>query len=61
MRMTTRTSAFQQERPPHDHVESVEGVDVRLGSWVGSRRQDFKNGKLSLERVAVFEAFPGWE
>ncbi len=42
------------------HVERVAGRDHRLGVWVNSRRQDFKTGWLSDERVAVLNAIPEW-
>ena len=45
---------------PGRHVERVAGRDHRLGVWVNSRRQDFKTGWLSDERVAALEAVPGW-
>ncbi|NKS71717.1 hypothetical protein GS531_00565 [Rhodococcus hoagii] len=32
-----------------------------LGTWVANRRREFKAGKLSPERIAQLEAFPGWE
>lgn len=27
------------------HVETFEGEDINLGSWMGSRRADYKKGK----------------
>jgi len=32
-----------------------------LGTWVGSRREEYKSSKLNAERAAVLEALPGWE
>jgi superfamily II DNA or RNA helicase len=43
-------------RVPSNHVED----GLRLGSWVGSRRQDHKRGRLSPARAAELEALPGW-
>jgi superfamily II DNA or RNA helicase len=31
-----------------------------LGSWVGSRRKNYKNGILSEEQIKVLESLPGW-
>lgn len=31
-----------------------------LGSWVGSRRQGYKNNKLSEDRINALEKLPGW-
>ncbi|KXO92981.1 Hef nuclease (plasmid) [Tsukamurella tyrosinosolvens] len=31
-----------------------------LGTWVNSRRKDYRAGRLSAERVAELEAVPGW-
>jgi hypothetical protein len=42
------------------HVESFQGVEFLLGSWVSSRRNEFKAGKLSVERIAALDAVPGW-
>jgi superfamily II DNA or RNA helicase len=43
-------------RVPHNHTEEGYG----LGRWVGNRRGDWRAGRLSLDRVARFEALPGW-
>ncbi|MGV0596779.1 Helicase associated domain protein [Mycolicibacterium porcinum] len=32
-----------------------------LGAWVGSRRQEYKSGKLNAGRAAVLEGLPGWK
>ena len=40
-------------------VSHIEG-GFRLGGWADSRRQDFKNNRLSSERISELEAFPGW-
>ena len=47
-------------RVPQAHVESFQGAEVRLGTWVSSRRVDRNAGRLSAERIAVLEAVPGW-
>ena len=41
-------------------VESFEGTDHKLGSWVSSQRAQFKKGLLSAERIASLETVPGW-
>ena len=43
-------------RVPTYHVED----GLRLGSWVGSRRQDHKRRRLGRARAAALEALPGW-
>ena len=48
-------------RVPTSHVETVNGLDFRLGSWVSTRRNDFAKGRLSAERIVALEALPGWE
>ena len=32
----------------------------RLGQWVSDRRKDHAKGRLATDRVAKFEALPGW-
>jgi hypothetical protein len=48
-------------RVPNRQVESFDGEEIRLGSWVGSRRGDYAKGKLSKDRIDALEALPGWE
>jgi superfamily II DNA or RNA helicase len=43
-------------RVPSGHAEG----GVKLGSWIGRRRVEKARGKLSAERIALFESFPGW-
>ena len=31
-----------------------------LGKYSSNRRRDYKNGKLSADRVNLLEALPGW-
>ena len=47
-------------RVPQSHLEPFGGEDFQLGRWVNHRRRDFKVGRLSSDRVAALEAFPGW-
>ena len=47
-------------RVPNRHVESFGGAEFRLGAWVSNRRNDFKVGRLSAERIAALEQVPGW-
>ena len=54
----------------HDYVMNQNNARVpvryispdgfRLGGWVSRRRQDYRKGKLSPERVKKLERFPGW-
>ena len=44
-------------KPPDGFMDET-GYPV--GSWVNSRRQDYKKGWLSAETVATLEALPGW-
>jgi superfamily II DNA or RNA helicase len=47
-------------RVPAKHIESFEGGEFWLGRWVNSRRSNFRDGRLSPERIAAIEAVPGW-
>ena len=42
------------------HVENVEGDDFNLGTWIVSRRSQFRRDKLSADRIAALDAIPGW-
>ena len=46
---------------PPDHVEAFDRGEVKLGSWVMSRRAEFRDGRLSRDRIALLEEIPGWE
>jgi hypothetical protein len=48
-------------RVPALHVENIEGVDIKLGSFVGYARQRRKSGLLSQDRIEALQAVPGWE
>lgn len=41
-------------------IIGVGGQEGKLAQWVNCRRQDFKLGKLSDQRVVRLEAVPGW-
>jgi hypothetical protein len=38
------------------HIEQ----DLNLGSWVNSRRLDYRRKRLSADRIKTLEAVPGW-
>ena len=46
---------------PQKHVEEVDGVDFKIGTWANKKRGSFKKGQLPEERIADLEALPGWE
>jgi superfamily II DNA or RNA helicase len=43
-------------RVPKKHDES----GVALGAWVQNRRQDYRAGRLSQERIDALKSLPGW-
>jgi superfamily II DNA or RNA helicase len=43
-------------RVPRDQIED----GIALGSWVGSQRRAYKQGRLSEDRIARLEALRGW-
>lgn len=47
--------------PPQSHIADLADDAFPLGSWVSSRRRDYRNGVLSAGRVAALEAIPGWQ
>ena len=48
-------------RVPALHTEILDGVEVRLGAWVGYVRQRNKKNLISPEKRTVLESLPGWE
>ena len=44
-------------RVPPNYIDNGE---FKLGVWVSSRRRDFKNGKLSPDRIKQLENVNGW-
>ena len=42
------------------HVETFDGDDIKLGTWVSNRRTDYRKARLSSDRVAALEAIDGW-
>jgi hypothetical protein len=48
-------------RVPGSYVETFDGEQIKLGQWVGARRNEYATGKLSQHRIDALEAIPGWE
>ena len=47
-------------RVPQAHVETFEGEDLNLGTWVAARRRAYRTEKLSEEHTSALEAVHGW-
>lgn len=47
-------------RVVREHVETIDGEVINLGSWATTRRGDYKRGWLTTEQIAAFEALPDW-
>ncbi len=47
--------AFKKDKG-HCRVPAKWSENPQLGTWVGTRRRDFRKGRLSEERVARLEA-----
>jgi hypothetical protein len=45
-------------RLPSGHAEEI--TERSLGRWAQNMRQDYRDGKLSIERQKFFESIPGW-
>ena len=45
---------------PASHVEHLDAAAVRLYFWVNRRRNEFREGLLSADRIAALEAIEGW-
>jgi superfamily II DNA or RNA helicase len=54
--LTRYTEINGTARPPQNY----EADNFRLGSWVGTQRQNYRKQKLETERVIRLEALPGW-
>ncbi len=46
--------------PQQNVVEHSAGDEFNLGSWISARRNEYRRGNLSAERVAALEDIPGW-
>ncbi len=42
------------------HLEQIDGTEVMLYRWVSVRRNQYRGGQLSEERIEALEAVPGW-
>ena len=47
-------------RVPQDHKEFHEGSERSLGSWVVTKRQQYRAGSLLPSHAAALEELPGW-
>ncbi len=45
---------------PGTHKETIDGIEYNLGTWVSTRRKEFRKNKLAPERVVELEAIKGW-
>ena len=45
---------------PESHIEDVDGLQMKLGSWVRSMRQKGVKGLLPQETYSALEQFEGW-
>lgn len=68
MRFNMYLAALQQFRTreghcrvPAIHIEILEGVEIKLGCFVGYVRQRYKANRLPIERVQMLQTVPGWE
>ena len=50
------------DREGHARVPNTykDETGFKLGTWVGSRRKEYKKGDLSPERIKALEEVPGW-
>ena len=48
-------------RVPQDHKEFYEGSERGLGSWVITKRQQYRNGSLLPSHAAALEDVSGWD
>ncbi|WP_159049706.1 helicase associated domain-containing protein [Streptomyces sp. NRRL WC-3618] len=38
----------------------ITATGLRLGNWVGTHQNNYRRGRISLERTKALEALPGW-
>lgn len=46
---------------PALHIEILDGVEIRLGAWVGYVRQRYRGSKLNVEHVEALSYVDGWQ
>jgi len=67
-RFNTYITALQQYitreghcRVPAVHIEILDGVDIKLGSFCSYARQRCKKNMLLASRMEILNGIPGWE
>ena len=54
------SSRYGDACPPTDHIEILDGKEIRLGNWVSYMRSRYHKGLLSDTRVRALESNQTW-